>query len=95
MTTLITILALLFAAWLVTLLIAMALNTRKAVLCLAALGGLLYSLLPVVSASTAPRHLFNVQSHQDWVLAGFDLAALFTALVLGGLAWCAARRKEH
>lgn len=87
--------ALLFAAWLVTLLIAMVLNTRKAVLCLASLGSLLYLLLPVVSASTAPRHLFNVHLHQDWVLAGFDLAALFTALLLGGLAWYAARRKEH
>lgn len=87
--------ALLFAAWLVTLLIAMAMRTRKAIICLGVLGGLLYTLVPFVSATTAPRHLFNVQLHQDWVLAGFDATAFLSALMLAGVVWYATRHKEH
>jgi len=87
--------ALLFSAWLMAILVAHALQTRKAVLWISAAGAVLYALVPLLNAATAPRHLFNIQLHQDWVLAGFDTSAVFTALILAALAWYAGQKREH
>lgn len=87
--------ALLFSAWLIAILVACLLQTRKAVLCLSIVGTALYALVPVLGAATAPRHLFNVQLHKDWVLAGFEITALTSALLLAGLAFYAHKKGEH
>lgn len=78
--------ACLFSAWLLAIFVASVLPTRKAVLWLSVAGALLYALVPVLAATTATRHLFNVHIHQDWVLAGFDSIALLTATLLAVLA---------
>lgn len=78
--------ALLFSAWLIAILVACVLQTRKAVLCLSVVGTALYALVPVLGATTAPRHLFNVQLHQDWIFAGFEITAVISAFLLASLA---------
>jgi len=83
-----------FAAWLVAVLVASVLPTKKAVLWLSVAGTLLYALVPVLAATTSTRHLFNVHVHQDWVLAGFDVTALLAAILLAGLAAYCHRKKE-
>jgi uncharacterized iron-regulated membrane protein len=40
-----------------------------------------YGLLPVLNALTTPRGLGRSLSHGDWIMAGFDIAALGCALI--------------
>lgn len=59
------------------------------------LAGLAFVLLPVVNAGTTARHLGVSLPQGDWVLAGFDLAALALGTGLLGLAWAQARSPDH
>ncbi len=53
-----------------------------------------YGFLPVLNAMTTDRHLLNSVAQGDWVVAGFDLAALAAGLCLGWVAWISHRKTE-
>jgi uncharacterized iron-regulated membrane protein len=54
-----------------------------------------YASLPLLNALTTERHLGVTLPAGDWVLAGFDLAALLVGLFFVWLARIAGRRQRH
>jgi len=56
------------------------------------LAAVLYAALPLVNAATSGRHLGYSLVQGDWPMAGFDLAALATGLILAALARQLGRR---
>ncbi|OZI42274.1 peptidase [Bordetella genomosp. 5] len=62
---------------------------------LSALGAILFALVPVVNAFTTQRHLGVSLAKGDWVMAGFDLTCLATALLLGWIAYKSGRGRPQ
>lgn len=47
------------------------------------LASVLFLFIPVINALTTELHLYNSLGNTDWVVAGFDLTAIFTGCLLG------------
>jgi hypothetical protein len=81
-----------FIAWGVSLVYAFLLQRRKW-RDLLAIAAIALALVPVVNALTTERHLGVSLPQGDWVMAGFDLTCLASALLFGWMARKAARAR--
>jgi uncharacterized iron-regulated membrane protein len=82
-----------FCAWAVSLVYAFLFQRRKWQDLLAVAAASL-ALVPVVNAFTTSRHLGVSLPQGDWVMAGFDLTCLASALLFGWMAMKAARARK-
>ncbi|HWK54331.1 MAG TPA: PepSY-associated TM helix domain-containing protein, partial [Hyphomicrobiales bacterium] len=76
-----------FFTWAVLLLYPIWRPLQRAWVEMLALGAFAYAFIPVLNALTTNRNLAVSLAQKDWVMAGFDLAALAVGILFGCLAW--------
>lgn len=84
----------LFAVWLATLFFALSRPLHRAWIELLWAACAMYALVPVVNALTTDKHLVNTLRAGDWVLAGFDLTMVGTAVLFAWMAVKVTRRLQ-
>lgn len=82
-----------FIAWGAVFLWSLRRSTKSAWLENVSVGGLLYALVPIVSAATTGRSLVASLVAGDWIFVCFDLTMLATSALMGLGAWKLAHRK--